>query len=598
MERKVDPVTFAVIAKKLDMTASRIKEYMIMLARSPIVTVAKDLSDALFDAKARLVTQKAGIPIHIAGSEQVVQSVIQSFQDDIHPGDAFIHNDPYQGNTHVADVNYLVPVFADDELIFWTLIKIHEICVGGAEHASLSFNYTDMYLEGLHIPPLRIQRKWKIIKDVWELLLSQVRYREDIEADRKAALGSLRVAERTLVDLCKDYGKELIKQFIDDYINYADEMMAEEIKSWPDGTAKSEVTSDPDQFGNRAKVVCELTKEGDMVTVDLTKSSDQFPQINTTISGTHASVFTAICNVVDPRIPPNNGMYKHVRITTRPGTIFHPTPPAASSLATTFLTDPLTDAAMKCLLKLIPDKSSGGWTWGGPGANNVLSGIDKRGKAPRPMSTIGFLALGGAGAVKGYDGWSQAAAMMSGGSIPVANIEIFEHVMPLRFLKRSFATDFQGDGKWRGGCGMETIIKPVKGHELTFVSFGNGNSSPHAFGVNGGTGNLNPSVSKIDLKTGAHTTLSQQELLTPFTLKDDEACLTRETGGGGFGDPLERDPELVREDTRNYLISPEKARDVYGVVLNPETESFDIDYEATKRRREELKEKKRRSSAK
>jgi len=143
---------------------------------------------------------------------------------------------------------------------------------------------------------------------------------------------------------------------------------------------------------------------------------------------------------------------------------------------------------------------------------------------------------------------------------------------------------------------METIIKPLKGHALTFVNFGNGTSSPHACGVHGGTGNLNPSVSKIDLKTGKKIILSQQELLTPFTLKDDEACLTIETGGGGFGDPLERDPEMVREDTINYLISPEKARDVYGVILNTETEAFDIDYEATKRCREELKAKKRANS--
>lgn len=588
MERKVDPVTFAVMAKKLDMTAARIKEYMIMLAHSPIVTVAKDLSDAIFDPNARLVTQKAGIPIHIAGSEHVVRSVIEDFKDDIYPGDAFIHNDPYRGNTHVADVNYLVPVFVDDDLIFWALIKIHEICVGGASPASLSFMYTDMYMEGLHIPPLRIQREWKIIRDVWELLLSQVRYREDIEADRKAALGSLRVAEKTLINLCKEYGKELVKLFIDDYINYADQMMAEEIRSWPDGSSKSEVTSDPDQFGNQAIVVCELSKKDDLVTVDLTRSSDQFTQINTTISGTHASVFTAICNVVNPQIPPNNGMYKHVEIITRPGSIFHPLPPAASSIATTFLTDPLTEAVMKCLLQLIPNKASGGWTWGGPGANNIIFGIDKRGKVPRPVSTIGFLATGGAGAVKGYDGWSQAAAMMSGGSIPVANIEIFEHVMPLRFLKRSFLTDLQGDGEWRGGCGMETIVKPVKGHELTFVGFGNGVSSPHSFGVNGGTGGLKPSVSKIDLKTRKQSGFSQQELLTPFTLQDNQACLTRETGGGGFGDPLQRDPELVREDARNYIISIKKVRDVYGVVLNTETESFKIDYQATKKLRERL----------
>jgi N-methylhydantoinase B len=590
MERRVDPVTFAVLAKKLDMTAARMKEYMIVLARSPIVNVAKDLSDALFDGKARLVAQKAGIPIHIAGNEHVVRSVIEDFKDDIHPGDAFIHNDPFRGNTHVADVNYLVPVFVDQEPIFWALLKIHEMCVGSASPASLSFAYTDMYMEGLHIPPLRIQKRWRTVRDVWELLLSQVRYREDIEADRKAALGSLRVAEKTLVDLCREYGKELVTQFVDDYINYADEMMAEEVRSWPDGSASREITSDPDQFGNRAKVVCELTKKDDEVTVDLTKSSDQFPQINTTVSGTHASVFTAICNVVDPRIPPNNGMYRHVRIVTRPGTIVHPVPPVGSSMATTFLTDPLTEAVMGCLSELVPDRASAGWTWGGPGANNILFGVDKRGKAPRPVSTIGFLAIGGSGAVKGYDGWSQAAAMMSGGSIPVANIEIFEHVMPVRFLKRTFPTDFQGDGQWRGGCGMETVVKPVKGHEITFANFGNGASSAHTFGVCGGTGSPKPGVSKIDLKTGKETALSQQELLAPLTIKDDEACSTRETGGGGFGDARKRDPELVREDARNYVISLERARDVYGVVLNIEAESFGVDHEATRRLREELKE--------
>jgi len=318
MERKVDPITFAVLAKKLDMITSRIKEYMIMLARSPIVTVAKDLSDALFDAKSRLVTQKAGIPIHIAGNEHVVRSVIEVFKDDVNPGDAFIHNDPYRGNTHVADVNYLVPVFIENELIFWALLKIHEICVGSAGQASLSFAYTDMYMEGLHIPPLRIQREWNTIKDVWELLLAQVRYREDIDADRKAALGSLRVAEKTIVDLCKEYGKDLVKQFIEDYINYADEMMAEEIRSWPDGTAYSEVVSDPDQFGNRALTACRLTKKDDMVIVDLTESSEQFPQLNTTLSGTHASVFTAICNVVDPRIPPNNGGAFQIQVLQQP----------------------------------------------------------------------------------------------------------------------------------------------------------------------------------------------------------------------------------------------------------------------------------------
>jgi len=261
-------MTFTVLAKRFDMVGAAMIDTGLMSARSSLLNAIRDFSTGIFNARPRIVSQAVALPGHTCGTHLLVESIARAFQGDIRPGDMLLSNSPFRGGAHVSDLTFCAPVFVDGEHLLWSVCRGHQADVGSFDPGG-TWRYTDMYKEGVHIPPLRIERDWKPIKDVVSFYFENIRYRDRTEGDFRAMVASARVGEKRLIELCHEYGKDLIKQFIEEYLDYADEMMAAEARSIPDGEAYAEAENDSDQFGNPVKVKCQLIKKDDMITVDL-----------------------------------------------------------------------------------------------------------------------------------------------------------------------------------------------------------------------------------------------------------------------------------------------------------------------------------------
>jgi len=581
-------MTFAVLAKRFDMIGAAMIDTGLLSARSPILNAVRDFSTGIFDATPRLVEQEAAIPAHTCGTHLLVESIAQDFAGDILPGDMMLSNSPFRGGAHVSDLTFCAPVFVDGEHLFWSICRGHQADVGTFAVGTGTWALSDTYKEGIHIPPLRIERDWKPIKDVVHFYFENIRYRDRTEGDFWAMIASARVGERRLNELCREYGKDVIKQFIEEYIDYADERMAEELRAIPDGEVTADAENDGDEFGQPVYVKCKLTKKDDRVTVDLTESSDQVSAYNSTYACSVAAVGLSFGYCIDPSIPKNVGFLRHVNTITRPGTVCHVVPPGASFMATTYVPDCISNAVFKCLMQLAPEKATAGWSYlvvgGGLG-----TGMDLRGKQPRPVAGSGSLGFSGSGALKGYDGWPNVCTPAGGGGLMLPDIEIIEYQLPVRVRQRRIWTDAAGDGQWRGGWGVKSISQPVLSERTGPITGGGGHIPGQAFGARGGTAAQISYSAKVDLKTGAETVYPEHTIVT---ITEEGAAVVGAPGGGGWGDPLDRDPEMVRKDARNDIITLAKASDAYGVVLAADTETYQVDYAATAKRRQELKQRK------
>jgi len=586
-------MTFAVIAKRFDMIGAAMIDTGLMSARSAILNAVRDFSTGIFDYTPQLVEQEAAIPAHTCGTHLLIESIVSDFKDDIRPGDMLLSNSPFRGGAHICDLTFCAPVFVDGELLFWAVCRGHQADVGSFDPGAV-WRYTDIYKEGVHIPPLRIERDWKPIRDVINFYFENIRYRDQTEGDFWAMIASALVGEKRLIELCREYGKDIIKQFMQEYIDYADTRMAEELRAIPDGEVEAEAENDGDQFGNPIKVRCKLTKRDDMVTVDLTDSSPQVPAYNATYACSVAAVGLSFGYCIAPDIPKNAGFLKHIKTITQPGTICHPLPPAASFWATTYVPDCISNAVLKCLMQLAPEKTTAGWAYLAVGG--LGRGIDYRGKTPRPIGgSSGSAGYGGSGALKGFDGWPYLCTPAGGGGLMLPDIEIVEYQTPIQVLRRGVWLDGAGDGQWRGGWGIQHMSKPILSQRTGTAGEG-GHMLGQAFGAMGGTAAPPNFQAKVDPKTEQGMN-GQLPLLTQITVTEAEALLCGCPGGGGWGDPLDRDPELVRKDARNGIISVERARQIYGVVLDTDTELFDVDQTATRQLREEIRKQRPQQSA-
>jgi len=585
VDAKLDPMTFTVLAKRFDMVGAAMIDTGLMSARSSLLNAIRDFSTGIYDATPQVVSQAVALPGHTCGTHLLVETIAQAFQGDIRPGDMLLSNSPFRGGAHVSDLTFCAPVFVDEEHLLWSVCRGHQADVGSFAPGTM-WLYTDMYKEGVHIPPLRIERHWKPIKDVVSFYFENIRYRDRTEGDFWAMVASARVGERRLVELCHEYGKDVIKQFIQQYLDYADDMMAAEVRSIPDGEVEAEAENDPDVYGQPIRVRCRLIKKDDLITVDLSQSSEQVAAYNGTYACSMAAVGYSIGYCIDPRIPKNAGFLRHIKMITQPGTVCHPLPPAASFMATTYVPDCISNAIFKCLMQLAPEKATAGWSYLVAGGG-LGPGIDRRGKTPTLVGGGGSLGFSGSGALKGYDGWPCVCTPAAGGGLILADVEITEYQLPNMVRQKQIWTDGAGDGQWRGGWGVAGMTQPVLSERESGLSGGGGEYiQGQAFGAKGGTAAPPIYGAKMNLVTGE---ISHPARYAETMFTTDEAAMLGAPGGGGWGDPLDRDPELVRKDARNQIISRRRANKVYGVVLNMDTELWDVDYPATAKLRQETR---------
>ena len=461
---KLDPVIFAVIKARMDGIIIEMTETIIRTARNPILYAAKDFTCSILTYDGFLLTMANSIPVHIGCLDNSLWAVIKAFGNDIHPGDVFVNNDPYYGNNHVGDFTMHGPIFNEGELVAWASSLCHLIDVGAHVPSSSDGMAKDVYEEGMHFPPLRLCRNYQEIPEMIRFIKANFRYPEQWHGDFLAQIGSIWTADRRVKELCKKYGDRVIKQFQDEYLDYGDRRMLEEISKLPKGKWSIEASSEkieplcPD--GVPLKLSMGIEPAEGLIYFDLTDMPDALPWgLNTSYATARAACMQGSLPSLDHSLPRNDGVSKHFKVYMREGALVGmPKWPASTSAATIAIADEVTNMVFNLWEQVKDGVGHSGGGEIGP-MNCSLAGYEFR-QNNEPWGHMNFLGVSGGPATKGYDGWPNWASSSVMGNLSVEQVELLELKSPEIVWELGAEADSGGAGKWRGGVGFFDRIQP------------------------------------------------------------------------------------------------------------------------------------------
>ncbi len=410
-EADFDPYMTAIIANRIDGIIREMTNTLLRAARSGVINGARDFSCSICTGDNRLLASAEGLPIHIFGSHMQTQAMCDFAGDTLREGDCYLHNDPYSGNTHAGDHTYLVPVFVDGEHLFTAVAKAHQADIGNALPTTYMAGAKDQYAEGaLIFPAVRIQRDYEMVEDVVRMCRSRIRVPDQWYGDFLAGIGSARIAERRLKELCAKYGTGQIKAFVRHWFAYSEQRMVQAIRALPRVTLKNSGAHDP--FGELLpdgiplNVVIDIDPDTAMIELDLTDNVDNVEcGFNESEACTSASTIAGIFNALDTSVPRNYGSFRRIRLKLRDGCVAgRPQFPHSCSVATTNVADRLVNIVQSAFAQL-------GEGWGlaegglGMGAGcAVVSGKDHRVDNAAYVNQL-FLANAGGPGSPNADGW-------------------------------------------------------------------------------------------------------------------------------------------------------------------------------------------------
>jgi N-methylhydantoinase B len=574
-DAKLDPVTLTLVQNRLDHISLQMGWVMTRTARSPIFSQAHDFSCFITDPSGYIMSQADGLPIHTGGGGFAVRALLDAFGDDIGEGDAFVLNDPYEaGGNHLPDWVISRPVFANGELVAFCSNRGHQSDIGGGAAGSYNSAATEIFQEGIRLPPVRLVERGKTRDDVWRLLLLNSRTPNLMDGDLRAMLGSTRIGMERLAELAEELGRETANYF-GGILDIGERRMRAEIAALPDGVHHGSDLTDNDCFEARDYVIrVAVTVAGDRMTIDFTGTDDQMKGFkNSSIANTYSAVYTGLASFLSPDLPGNEGTFRPVEIITPEGSLVNPRPPAPMTMNTIIVATEIIHSVWQALGQFDPLRSCAGW-----GKNSVptMSGRDDN---DMPFVMYHWAGAIGAGAVDGRDGFNANGGLISLGALYLPDLELYEQAYPVRFIRQMFRTDGGGPGQYRGGTGLDYAVEVETPAILSLRGEGLYNVS--SYGVGRGQAGLAGDM-RITEEDGNVTQPEKYGILPvlPMTMELQAA------GGGGWGDPLDRDPLLVLRDVRDEMVSPGAAEARYGVVLEPG--GRDVDMAATHRLRSRL----------
>lgn len=587
-DESLDPVQMAVMANRLDGIVREMSNTLLRAGRSAVISSARDFSCSIATAGNELLSSAEGLPGHIFGTQLMTKSMCE-LHDDLAEGDAFLHNDPYLGNTHPADHGFLVPVFFEGTHLFTVCAKAHQADIGNSIPTTYFVGARDVYEEGsLIFPCVRIQRGYETIEDIVRMCQARIRVPEQWHGDFLAGIGSARIGERRLVEFCQTYGKDLVQQFVKEWLDYSERCMVHEIRQLP--AAKLHNTGAHDPFdpvlpdGVPLSIAIDIDPDAGKIDVDLTDNPDSLPcGLNLSEASATSGVLNGIFNCLNSGIPHNSGSFRPVELHFRENcAIGAPRFPHSCSVSTTNIADRLVNMTQSAFAAL---GDGYGVAEGGCGLGvgmAVVSGEDPR-RDGRYVNRLMATTNGGPAASKA-DGWVTFAIPVIAGLMYRDSVEIDELKYPIHIKTMRLVPGSGGAGRHRGAPNQEVIYGP-RFAELTAVIPCDGQVYP-AKGVLGGhDGSLGASY-HLDAE-GRATKLPN---ITRVTLKPNEWLRGLDTSGAGYGDPLDRDPEQVLHDVLERWETEDRAHNVYGVVLTRHTDgTFSIDETGTVTRRAELR---------
>lgn len=575
-----DPITLAVVRGSLDAITREMAAVMLRTARSPVLKLSRDFSNALFSGDAVMVAQGEDLPCQLGTLMFTCKAVRSAFGDDIEPGDVFVHNDPATGGNHLADLALLKPVFAGDELVFWAGVKAHMLDTGGSMAGAYNPTARDIFSEGMRVPAMKLYARGAVRRDVWRLLLANVRTEREQEGDMRAMVSAVGVAEERLLGLVRRYGLKRITQTLAEHLDASELRMRAEIADMADGEYTGVATVEPYREGaSELAVRARVAIAGDRCQVTLEAPPQVDGYINSYRANSVGAVLLGLLSYCDPAVPHNEGAYRAVDIDVGPaGTLTNAHPPAPSGLATTTVGDNITDAVRAALSTAMPERAVAG--------SSHTSGVNVAGVDPRDGSFFVYMAmaglLGGGGASARSDGWHCVGTAAADGAMSAGDIELLEYEYPIHTHAYQLRPDSGGAGAHRGGCGSVYAIE-VEGGDAELSCWGEGVRHP---AMSLGTAVPRP-ISPVPRLARRRVSGPRGRRDLPAhgadTLVAGELLELHSPGGGGVGDPYLRAPEAVLADVHNGLVTVDAARLEYGVALVGEPPRVDQAATATLR---------------
>ncbi|MFJ8267592.1 hydantoinase B/oxoprolinase family protein [Peribacillus asahii] len=578
----LDPVTFEVLKNGFINLVDQMAEQMLRTCYS-FVIYNRDFSCALCDAEGNTVMQGTqDISVHVGTLHLTAKAVLEDFGDDIHPGDIFLVNDPYRGGTHFNDTRVVLPVFYEDKLIALMQTNGHWADVGGSNPGSFDITAKEHYGEGVRIPPIRIVSKGKFLKDVVNVLAMNMRIPEERIGDLRSQIEAAKVGQTQLFEIIKKYGIDTTLTAFKEVQDYVERLTRAKIKTLPKGTWETVdyIDMDPELGDGLIPIHVKMTITDDEILYDL---SGSHPYIScflnsgfgAALSGTYAGTKTFF-----PEIPLNSGFYRVVKAHLPENSVVNAPSPIAVTGYCSGSFEKIMNACFELWSNIMPERAIAC-------SFNLeyllIGGTDKRKDLDDYFMWYDWMAGGHGGRID-RDG-ANTTSPVFGVGLSVQPCEGQERLSPVITTKHEIITDSAGPGKYRGGCGIEKggILTNVKN---TVMSYCCDRSRSVTWGIFGGL----PSIPHgAWLNPGKDDEQFLGTIFSNVAVKSGDSFTRPSAGGGGLGDPLERDLYAVLEDVIDEYVSIERARKDYGVVIkeiNRKLDLFEIDYEGTKLERE------------
>lgn len=596
----MDPMTFSIIRHRLFRIVDEAVITLKHVSGSAITNEGHDLMVSLYRADGTLLMGGVGFLHHLTSAAEACKAIIRRFEGDIGEGDVFLLNDPYTAALHTSDIYLVAPIHFEGRLVAWSACFVHVTDIGAVNPGGFAPQAPDIFSEGFSSPGIRLVRGGEVCRDVMDTILNMVRSPEMVSLDLRSMIACNNVARDRMQALFRKYGATTVDSACATLIEQSETLFRARLRELPDGSWQSRQYMDVK--GETAKVVLTMTKQDDRLIFDFTGSDPQSAaSINCTrwasLGGLFAPLFPLLCY----DITWNEGVIRPVQMIAPEGSIVSCTRPAPVSVATVGAIQSVNNAACTTIGKMLAaseryrDEATAVWH-----ANHFA--IFKFGRNQRGGYSIGILTetFAGAGGARSF-----ADGVEIGGEIPnpisrMANVETVEGSFPIRYLFRRRAQDSGGPGQFRGGTGGEMAVVPHKAPDggIDYVLSGKGTRHPMSEGLAGGwPGAPNSYVwvhapkdraDPVVASSGLEAIAGEKQAVSwgVFPLRGHDALYVRWNGGGGWGDPITRDPEAVATDVAAGLVSPDAARLIYGVSLDVGGRP---DMVATEQRRAEIR---------
>ncbi|MBB2932596.1 hydantoinase B/oxoprolinase family protein [Paraburkholderia silvatlantica] len=532
---------------------------------STIFNEALDFTCGLANAEGEMIAVADYCPSQIGGMPLLVQSCLKELDmDDLAPGDVILHNDPYRGGLHTPEHTFFKPIFVDAELVGWAVAIGHIAEVGGMAPGGFCGEATDIFQEGIRIPPVKLKTKGKDNRDIWKLLLANVRTPRTNYGDLRALIAAVDLGEQQMQGVFEKYGKERVRQNVSDLLLYSERRMRAELEAIPDGiyTFVDHIESDGIDADRTYDVHVAVHKMGQDIVVDYTGSSPQASgPINATLGVSTSAAYNAILHMTDPSIPRNSGCFRPIRIVAPGGTIVNVDFPAPEVGGNTETHPRIVGAILGAMAGAVPNRVMA--AEGATHCNFVFGGVDADSGEYFACYDLEAVGWGGRAFADGND-----AVDSINGNCRITPVEVYETRFPWRVEKLAFNRDSGGAGEYRGGVGYSKQMLCL--NETITVSQMTDRHHFAPWGLKGGgEGGLGATLVQKAGTTGwktmcdAYGKASSSRYSNVQIRRGDRITLTT-PGGGGYGDPMKRAPQALRDDVLDGYVSVQAARESYG----------------------------------